>query len=604
MALNRLEPVSLSWLDLLILLGAIALLVLGLGDYPLYEPHEGHFAGVAREMILRGDWLTPHLNGAPYLNKPPLLYWAIAVSYTVFGINEFAARLPLALGAIWGVFIVWQWGRELGSAATGRVAALMLASACGWFIFSHQLLIDLLLSSLLMTAYYCLWKMALFPRHRFYSFGFWLLLGLIILAKGPFMLMFPAIALLVMSVIYSPSRIWSALAPSFGIPLVLLLVLPWAIAIERANPGFWQYFIANENLERLFDRRYPPDYTVSQISALGYLGMTLVWALPWSLVLPQTLVHTWSSLQQSRQEQASGLMLLAIAALLPVLLFLPLSSRLIYYSLPSLPPLMVLIALWWTRGQSRREVASGGGQTLAAVTLIVAGVVVVLALWQLPSQIDFDGSQLESLARPIALSFSIAAVLAGGFLLRQQPLPSWLTLVLGMAIAYYFIIQGFSAFAEIRSSQSLITQAEAELPESTLWVFEGSRELGAAGAMSFYLNPEGERFPDFPTLDPGWVWGQGDRAYRIVYVLTDAGESRSLPIFPGSRPRYQISDLELQTVWQSDRPVVFVTDFLRDENDPDDPLTRNLPDNPGDPLLVIGPRHLYGNPAARWNQAL
>ncbi|USR90387.1 glycosyltransferase family 39 protein [Phormidium yuhuli AB48] len=599
MALNRLQPVSLSWLDPLILLGAIALFFLGLGDFPLYEPHEGHFAGVAREMMLRGDWLTPHLNGAPYLNKPPLLYWAIALSYSTFGINEFAARLPLALGGIWGVFMVWQWGRDLGSAATGRVAALMLASACGWFIFSHQLLIDLLLSSLLMTAYYCLWKLVLFPRNWLYGLGFWGLLGLIVLAKGPFMLVFPVIALLVMSLIYSPGRIWQGLTPSLGIPLFLLLIVPWAIAIERANPGFWQYFIANENLERLADRRYPPDYAVSQISALGYLGMTLVWALPWSLVLPQTLVHTWVSLQQSRQEQASGLMLLAMTALLPVLLFLPISSRLIYYSLPSLPPLILLTALWWTGGQARRGVAMAGGRTLAAVTLMAAGVAVVLARWQLLDQLEVDLGQMEFLAWPIALSFGIGALLAGGLLLRRQPLPGWLTLVLGMAIAYYFIIQGFSAFAEIRSSQPLISQAEAELPESTLWVFEGSRELGAAGAMSFYLNPDGERFPEFPTLDDGWVWGQGDRAYRIVYVLSDAGESRSLPIFPGPSPRYQISDAELQAFWQSDRPVVFVTDFLRDPNDPNDPLTRNLPDNAGDPLLVIGPRYLYGNPAAR-----
>ncbi|WP_219729841.1 ArnT family glycosyltransferase [Sodalinema gerasimenkoae] len=601
MALNRLEPVRLSWLDPLILLGAIALLFLGLGDYPLYEPHEGHFAGVAREMLLRGDWLTPYLNGAPYLNKPPLLYWAIAVSYKVFGINEFAARLPLALGGGWGVFMVWQWGRELGSAVTGRVAALMLASACGWFIFTHQLLIDLLLSSLLLTAYYCLWKITLVPRNWLYRLGFWLLLGLIILAKGPFMLVFPAIALLVLSVIYSPGRIWQGLAPGFGIPLLLLLVLPWAIAIERANPGFWQYFIANENLERLADRRYPPDYAVSQISALGYIGITLVWALPWSLVLPQTLVHTWASLQQSRQEQASGLILLAIAALLPVVLFLPFSSRLIYYSLPSLPPLMLLTALWWTGGQARRGVATAGGRTLAAVTLIAVAVVVVLALWQLPTALNLEFPQLESLKMPIALSFSIGAALAGGLLLRQQPLASWLTLLLGMAIAYYFIIQGFVAFAEMRSSQSLITQAEAELPESTIWVFEGSRELGAAGAMSFYLNPEGERFPQFPTLDPGWVWGQGDRAYRIVYVLTDAGESRKLPAFPGPTPPYHLSAEELQRFWESNFPVVFVTDFLRDDNDAEDPLTRNLPNNPGEPLLVIGSRHLYGNPAARWN---
>ncbi|OAB58967.1 hypothetical protein AY600_02525 [Phormidium willei BDU 130791] len=591
-------------MDLLSLLVAIAILGWGLGDFGLYDPHEGHFAGVAREMLLRHDWTTPYLNGAPYLNKPPLLYWAIALSYSIFGINEFAARLPLLLGGALGIFVVWQWGRQLISPLTGRVAAVMLATACGWFIFTHQLLIDLLLSSLLMSFYYCLWRVTTSPTNLLSKIGFWLFLGLIILAKGPFMLVFPAIAVLVISLIESPRRLNQALMPLFGIPLVLLLVLPWAIAVERANPGFWQYFVNNENLERMADRRYPRDYVVSQVSALGYLGMTVVWALPWSLVLPQTLVQFWVSLQQSRPEQRSGLILLAIAALLPILVFLPLSSRLLYYSLPSLPPLILLCAIWWTANPGRRGVATGSGSVLGAVTLIAAGVALLIGLWQLPTLLDptlLDSlpADIESLARPLGLSVSLGAMLAGLLLLRGQPIASWLSLSLAMAIAYVIIIQGFGRFAEIRSSQPLITQAQSQLPESTVWVFEGSRELGAAGAMSFYLGPKGQRFPEFPTLDPGWVWGHDDLAYRIVYVLTDAGDPRILPDFPGPTPSYHLSATELQDLWQSDQPVVFVTDFLRDETDTTDPLTRNLPNNAGDPLLVVGPRYLYGNGAAR-----
>ena len=100
------EPAS--WIDA-VLLGAIfVVMTLGLGSYGLYEPHEGHFAGVGREMIARGDWITPHLNGAPYLNKPPLLYWLVSISYTLFGVTEWAARFPLALVGWIGVILSWE----------------------------------------------------------------------------------------------------------------------------------------------------------------------------------------------------------------------------------------------------------------------------------------------------------------------------------------------------------------------------------------------------------------------------------------------------------------------------------------------------------------
>src|SRR6185436_864896 len=131
-----------TWLDALLFVAAFAAMFFNLGTYGLFEPHEAHFAGVGREMVTRGDWVTPHLNGAPYLNKPPLLYWMVATSYSIFGINTWAARLPLALIGWCGVLLVWQWARQLFGSQAGRCAAIMLAVCAGWYLFCHQLMID------------------------------------------------------------------------------------------------------------------------------------------------------------------------------------------------------------------------------------------------------------------------------------------------------------------------------------------------------------------------------------------------------------------------------------------------------------------------------
>ncbi len=121
-----LAPLPAFWVDSIALSVGLIVLTFGLGDYGFYEPHEGHFAGVAREMLLRGDWVTPTLNKAPYLNKPPLLYWLIATSTATFGFTEYAARLPVAIAGWLGAAIAWKWARELWNVSAGRAAALML----------------------------------------------------------------------------------------------------------------------------------------------------------------------------------------------------------------------------------------------------------------------------------------------------------------------------------------------------------------------------------------------------------------------------------------------------------------------------------------------
>ncbi|NEQ08882.1 MAG: glycosyltransferase family 39 protein [Moorea sp. SIO4E2] len=752
--LARISSATTSWSDVMVLLLGLLVLIHGLGGYGLYEPHEGHFGGVAHEMLLRGDWITPHLNGSPYLNKPPLLYWLIATSTTLWGSTEYAARLPLAIIGWLGAIVAWKWARELWNPTAGRLAALMLCSTTGWFVFTHQILIDVLLATLLLATYYCLWRLERAPHCWIYWLSLYSLLGLCVLTKGPVFLGFPLIGCLAIAFRQRSWRLFQQLRIRLGIIVTSLVTLPWFMAVEQANPGFFHYFLFNENLKRIADTRWPPDYEVSKVSAIGYLVVTAIWCLPWIVVLPQALYSAWqdywpnysrnylpryspnysdssqqpnsyrytnqnchpcfetsvglsdsywdpkqegrelgfreaSSDQTFTNSRSSGILLLVIAATLPIVAFLPLSSRLVYYSIPSIPPLIILCAGWWSRCQDQKQ---RQGRIAAAVSFcslgVISGLVGISArLWnpnwvsklaELSNYRDFDG-----IIYAIALWFSSGFLIGGIFLLLKRAKSASVSIFLSFFFVYVTFTHSFTTLQDIRSAKTLIETANPVLGLSTLWTFEGSRELGAAGAMSYYLNQDhrhlaeignreqgtgnrGEELTktvsrqyvcqrsnhkfnqvvlkpgtkeepkNFPSslscpsfdLPAGWAKGKDNTAYRIVLVLTDSGFNRLPPEFPGPKPQYGITKQKLQEYWDSSRPVVFVTDFLGQPGDnlddlsvsgksgkvpradsqhlSDHPATMqhpesnlNLPKHVGEPLLVVEPRKLYGNAAAR-----
>ncbi|MEL6493745.1 MAG: glycosyltransferase family 39 protein, partial [Cyanobacteria bacterium J06623_7] len=280
---------NLYWIDISILSLALIVTLFGIGSYGLYEPHEGHFAMVGQEMLWRNDWITPHLNGAPYLNKPPLLYWLIACSTAIFGSTEFAARLPIGLAGWLGIVVAWKWSRELWGINASRLAALMLSVTLGWFIFTHQILIDALLGTLLITSNYFLWRSLYQTQSRLNWWGTYITLALCVLTKGLIGIVFPLLGCLGLVIVRRDLKIIKRIGLKQGLLLLLALVLPWFIAVEQQNPGFWHYFVVNEHFDRLLDRRYPPDYEVSKISAIGYLAITGCWCFPWILFLPSVV---------------------------------------------------------------------------------------------------------------------------------------------------------------------------------------------------------------------------------------------------------------------------------------------------------------------------
>ena len=628
---------NLFWIDISILLLTLIVMLVGIGNYGLYEPHEGHFAMVGQEMLWRNDWITPHLNGSPYLNKPPLLYWLIAIATSIFGSTEFAARLPIALVGWLGIVIAWKWTRELWGINSSRACALMLSVTLGWFIFTHQILIDVLLGTLLLSSNYFLWKSLYQPRSQLSWSGAYISLALCVLTKGLIGVVFPLFTCLALIVVRQDWKIIRRIKLYQGLLLVLAIVLPWFIAIEQANPGFLHYFAINEHLDRLLDRRFPPDYEVSKISAVGYLGITACWCFPWVLFLPSVVKFTylewrrgfWDNASVLDRKNSDGIFLLAMGTILPVLLFLPLSSRLIYYSIPAIPFYVMLCAGWWDK-RSNQSVAKVESESITlkyplpptsftnprpssvgvlykstvqilncpvpTKTLNLYGLVAIFLgvsfygiILTFPWLINLLPTVLQTveiiwLMTVIAIALGTGWVASGVGMLKRSTL-AWMPLFIVLAITYTATIRGFVLYQDVRSSKNLIQQANSCLSVDTLWVFEGSREIGAAGAVSYYLNQN---------LDSA----NKNTQYRTVMVLSDGGKNRLPPQFPGSPPKYLLTQKQLQDYWQSDRPTAFLTDFLRLPNDKNDPLNLNLPQPEIEPYLVKGERGLYLNHVA------
>ena len=629
---------NLRWIDLSILGLTLIVMLLGIGNYGLYEPHEGHFAMVGQEMLWRKNWIVPYLNGSPYLNKPPLLYWLIAVSTHIFGSTEFAARLPISLSGWLGIVIAWKWTRELWGISSSRITALMLSVTLGWFIFTHQILIDVLLGTLLLSSSYFLWKCLYRSGFWFNWLGAYTSIALCVLTKGLIGGVFPLLSCLALISVRQDWKIIRRIKLYRGLLLVLAIVLPWFIAIEQINPGFLHYFVVNEHLDRLLDRRFPPDYEVSKVSAVGYLAITACWCFPWILFLPSVIKFTWQEWRRGCLSNSSfidrrnsdGIFLLGIGAILPIVLFLPLSSRLIYYSIPAIPPYIILCAGWWNKrsrklpferqrldaiwfslsksdlstnylftsnilSQSTLQVTNHPIKTRSlgvyGAIATILGISCLSIILVLPTVFSFLPEVLQT-TEISKLIIAIAIVLGMGWLatgigIFKRSALAWLPLFVAMTITYMATIRGFALYQDIRSSKSLIEQANVCLSDDTLWIFEGSREIGAAGGISYYLNQNS-------TIEPNL----SENGYRTVMVLADGGKNRLPPEFPGSTPKYLLTQKQLQKHWYGDRPVVFITDFLRQPNNINDPANRNLPQANLEPYTTKGPRKLYLNQAA------
>lgn len=310
----------------LALMGAV-IFFYRLGVPGLMDPDEGRYAEIAREILLLKDWLIPHLNLLPYLEKPPLVYWLTALSFKVLGSNELAARLPSAASALGGLLLAYALARTLWGPAAAFVSATVLATCCGYVVLGRILTIDMTFSLLLNLAI-ALGYLALSrerPRLWPWAYG---VLGLAVLAKGP-------VALLLAGLIWglwslSQRRSWKSLVQPWSWLLLAVLVLPWFAAVQWRYPEFFHYFVWEQHFGRFLTPAIHPE-------PLYYYGPVLLGLLlPWTWLLP------WALGRQGEGRDPDRTFLLLWAGV--VLVFFSLSrGKLAPYILPALLPLALLL---------------------------------------------------------------------------------------------------------------------------------------------------------------------------------------------------------------------------------------------------------------------
>jgi len=304
-------------------------------------------AQIARNMLSSGDWVTAHIDGVPFLEKPPLIYWTIATCYAVFGAHDWVARIPEAMSAILlclatAAFGIWAFGKR-----AGLYAGLCMSTCIGLFLFTRILLPDAMLA---FTITLSLWAMMRAldeeERHpRSWAAIFAACLGVGLLLKSLIGVVFPIgtafLYLLITRQLFA-RRTWQRLRPFTGLLIIVAIAAPWHVVATLRNPpyfaftlnsipgeyhGFWWFFFINEQLLRFLNRRYPRDYDT--VPPVLFWLFNLIWLFPWSAYLPEAF-----RLSYRPRDRASKTLLLALCLIACVMVFFTFSTTQEYYSMP------------------------------------------------------------------------------------------------------------------------------------------------------------------------------------------------------------------------------------------------------------------------------
>jgi 4-amino-4-deoxy-L-arabinose transferase-like glycosyltransferase len=333
-----------------------------LAHRPLYEPDEGRYAEIPREMLSGGDWVIPHLNALVYLEKPPLQYWLTALVYRSFGQSEFTARLCTGLAGFLSLAAVFFLGLKLWGFDAG-VRALMFMSASTLFVLlGHQLTLDMLLSFFLLASLGCFLLAQENhgnPRQwRSWMLGCWTAMAFAVLTKGLIGVLIPA-ATLASYVIWQ--RDWPLLRRlnfRWGLPLFAALAAPWFVLAARANSHFLTFFFVREHFQRYLttiEHRTEPWWFFAPVLAVGIM--------PWLPQAVSALVFPFTERAPRGRLAAARLLWIWCAF---VLVFFSISSaKLIPYILPAIPALALLCA-GRKAGDSRGSLLMGALLSLAS----------------------------------------------------------------------------------------------------------------------------------------------------------------------------------------------------------------------------------------------
>ena len=342
-----------------------------LGRVPLIEPDEGRYAEIPREMLELGNFITPHLNYVKYFEKPPLHYWLNALSFTIFGQNEFAARFPGALMGLLTVLLTCQVGRRLFGRREGLLAALILGTSIGFIIQARIDITDMTLTCTLSSAlaFFIVAAREGESRKDLYYHLFYLSAALAVLAKGLIGIVFPG-AVIFLYLLFT--RNWRPLKEMrllTGIPLFLLVCAPWFIIVSLKNPEFPRFFFIHEHFER-----FTTTVHHHKKGIWFFVPVLLGAMLPWSFFIPASVRGMW---RERRSAKGSARLYLLIWAAFIFLFFSISDSQLEPYILPIFPALALLMGSAYARFSDSVSAPLRIQCLAISVILIIGGIGVI-----------------------------------------------------------------------------------------------------------------------------------------------------------------------------------------------------------------------------------
>jgi len=550
---------------------------------PLLDDVDTVHAEAAREMLLRHDWVTLYTNGFRYLEKAPLMYWSLVLSYKIFGVSTWSARLPLMLSVLALALAAYQLGRYVYGSSGGLYAAVALLTSLGIFIYTRFLIPEVLVGLWLTLGYYFFLRSLEGERPAVFScWGFAAACALNVLTKGLIGLVFPAGAIGLFLLLTGRLRRVLQMHLASSTLVFLLVAAPWHILAALRNPaqgqarGFlWFYFI-NEHVMRFLNKRVPPGYDTVPLAI--FWGLTIAWLLPWSAFLPQALRNVplrWREIRGKLspswdREQSANLLFFLWAMVM--LGFFSFSTRQEYYTIPAVPGIALLVGGWLAResGPAACGADLRAGRISSAAMFVVGSLALVAGSYLLAiSHRPAAGADLADLLKknPEEYNLSLGHVLdltpqaLGAF--RAPLLGVTVGLFVGTGLNWFFrrlgrpfagnvaiagmmivllscVHSALITFSPILSSYQLARAIKQEFRPGDVIVVDG--EYHEASTINFYTGIQvhvlhepsgnlwyGAKFPDAPRIfetqrSLAALW----HGPRRVFLWTDQEQPREL----------------------------------------------------------------------------
>ncbi len=354
------------------------LFLVGLGAMPLTDPDETFYAETAKEMLDRGEILTPYIFGKPQFEKPPLYYWLVMASFKMFGVNEFSARFPSAAAGVFGVIGVYLLGSALVNRKTGFLAGIVLATCVQYLVLSRGCVTDILLGVTTLYAFLFFFYAYLseYGKTKWYLLSA-ACLGLAVLTKGPVGFLLPAAVIILYLLFTGEFRRLKEIPVFRGAVIFLIIALPWYVLMYMGHGmKFLDVFFGFHNIVRFLHPEHSSGdvfYYYAPIIAAGFL--------PWTIFLPMGI---WQSLREKAPAIKKTNLFILLWFLVITVFFSISRTKLPTYVFPAYPALALLSGRMWdafSSGEFTRKMKIG--MNVSAILLPAVMVVGAIASYLL-----------------------------------------------------------------------------------------------------------------------------------------------------------------------------------------------------------------------------